>query len=114
MPVFQVRRFLIAVIAAAVLAPAAYAATVEVKLKDNFFKPDEVTITKGDKVRWLWRGSNIHNVAIKKPGSTGIVRASEFKTDGKFVHQFGKVGTWRILCETHPRRMRMNVIVRAP
>jgi plastocyanin len=109
-----VRRTALSLAIAAVFVPAAYAATVEVKLKDNFFKPDEVTIKKGDKVRWLWRGTNVHNVAIKKPGTNDIVRASEFKTDGKFVHEFRKRGTWKILCETHPRKMRMKVIVTAP
>lgn len=98
----------------AVVAPAAFAATTDVKVKDDFFKPDEVTIEKGDSVRWLWRGEDEHNVALKKPGSNRVVRRSALKTDGKFVHQFGKVGTWRVLCEVHRRKMRMQVIVRAP
>jgi plastocyanin len=62
-------------------------------------------------VRWIWKGDNVHNVAIKKPGRNTISRASAFKTDGKFTHQFGKTGTWKILCETHPRNMRMKVVV---
>lgn len=105
------RKVTLSLALAGILAPLAYAATTEVKLKDNFFKPDRVEIDKGDKVRWVWRGSDLHNVAIKKPGSNSISTASAFKTSGKFTHQFGKVGTWRILCETHPRKMRMKVIV---
>ena len=99
---------------AAVLVPVAYAATTRVKVKDNFFKPDRVTIDKRDKVRWVWKGDNVHNVAIKKPGSNDISTASAFKTDGKFTHRFRKVGKWKILCETHPRNMRMKVVVRSP
>jgi plastocyanin len=98
---------------AAVPVSVAHAATTEVKIKDNFFKPDRVTIDKGDKVRWVWKGSDVHNVAIKKPDSRKIAFASGFKTSGKFTRQFGRVGTWRILCETHPRKMRMKVVVRS-
>jgi plastocyanin len=108
------RRIVLSLLILAVLAPVAYAATVDVKVKDNFFKPDELTIDKGDSVRWLWRGDNPHNVALKKPGSKKVVRRSAVKTDGKFVHQFERVGTWRVLCEIHPRKMRMKVNVTAP
>jgi plastocyanin len=108
------RRIFLSLVIAALLAPVAFAATTDVKVKDDFFKPDEVTIDKGDQVRWLWRGDDEHNVAIKKPGSRRVARRSALKTDGKFVHQFGKVGTWRVLCEVHPRRMRMKVNVTAP
>jgi plastocyanin len=105
------RKLVISLVIAAILAPAAFAATSEVKVKDNFFKPKRVEIQKGDKVRWVWKGDNIHNVAIKKPGKTNVAKRSEFKTDGKFSYTFGKVGTWKILCETHPENMRMKVIV---
>lgn len=105
------RKVTVTLLALAAMVPAAYAATTEVKVKDNFFKPDRVEINKGDKVTWRWKGSNVHNVALKKPDRTRISIASEFKTEGKFTHQFGRVGTWRVLCETHPRKMRMKVIV---
>jgi len=109
-----VRKIAVSLALAGVLAPLAHAATTKVKLKDNFFKPDRVKIDKGDRVRWVWKGSDLHNVAIKKPDSNKIVKASEFKVSGKFTHRFRRVGTWRMLCENHPRRMRMKVIVRRP
>jgi plastocyanin len=108
------RRITLAVAITAILVPLAHAATTEVKVKDNFFKPDRVEIKKGDKVLWRWKGSDLHNVAGKKPGSNNIAFASAFKTDGKYSHRFGKVGTWKLLCENHPRKMRMKVIVSAP
>jgi plastocyanin len=108
------RKLALAITALAVLVPLAQAATSEVKIKDNFFKPERVEISKGDKVLWRWKGSNLHNVAIKKPGHSGIAFASAFKTDGKYSHKFGRVGTWKILCENHPRKMRMKVVVSAP
>lgn len=97
-----------------ILAPLAHAATTRVKVKDDFFKPNRVTIKKNDRVKWVWRGENVHNVAIKKPGTNKIVRASEFQTDGTFRHKFRKTGTWKVLCETHPDDMRMKVIVKKP
>ena len=108
------RRTILAVAITAILVPLAHAATTEVKLKDNFFKPDRVEIAKGDKVLFRWKGSDLHNVAGKKPGSKKIAFASDFMTEGKYTHRFGKVGTWKLLCENHPRKMRMKVVVSAP
>ncbi len=105
------RRIAISIVAVAAVVPAAHAATKEVVLKDNFFKPERVEIKKGDKVTWRWKGSDVHNVALKKPNRKRISRASEFKTEGKFTHKFRRTGTWRVLCETHPRNMRMKVVV---
>lgn len=105
------RRITLSLLAAAAIVPAAHAATTEVVIKDNFFKPERVEIKKGDKVTWRWKGSDVHNVALKKPDSNRISIFSEFKTEGRFTHKFGRVGTWRVLCETHPRKMRMKVIV---
>ena len=108
------RLSLTAVAITAILVPLAHAATTEVKLKDNFFKPDRVEITKGDKVLWRWKGSNLHNVTGMKPGSDDIAFTSDFMTHGKYSHRFRKVGTWKILCENHPRKMRMKVVVSRP
>jgi plastocyanin len=105
------KKLFISLVIVAILAPTAFAATTEVKVKDDFFKPKRVEIQKGDKVRWVWKGDSVHNVAIKKPGKTNVAKRSEFKTEGKFSYTFGKVGTWKILCETHPDNMRMKVIV---
>jgi len=108
------RRIALSFVLAVVLASVAHAATTEVKIKDNFFNPERVTIEKNDKVTWRWKGSDVHNVAIKKPDSSKIAVRSSIKTSGHYTHQFGRVGTWRILCETHPRKMRMKVVVRSP
>ena len=105
------RRLALSPLIAVLLVSAAHAATVDVKVKDDFFNPKRVEIAKGDKVTWLWRGDDLHNVAIKKPNRRSISRASEFQVNGRFTHQFGRVGTWRILCENHADDMRMRVVV---
>lgn len=96
------------------LAVPATAATPTVAVKDNFFKPGKVTIKKGGKVTWVWKGSNPHNVAIKKPGSSKVVKRSTTKTSGKYTSAFRSTGTWRVVCEVHPTTMRMRVVVRNP
>ena len=59
-------------------------------------------------------GRQPHNVAIKKPGATEVFKRSELKTDGKYEStSSAPLGTWRILCESHPRKMRMKVIVKS-
>ena len=108
------RRIVLSLLILALIVPLAHGATKTVLVKDDFFDPDRVRVKKGDSVTWRWRGDDVHNVALKKPGSNRIVRASAFKTDGKFTHKFRRVGKWRILCESHPDDMRMRVIVRNP
>lgn len=110
------RRFALAIAAAAVVVAGvpATAATPVVLVKDNFFKPERVVIKKGGKVTWRWRGSNPHNVAIKKPGTNRVVKRSTIKTEGSYTTRFRRIGKWRVLCEIHPRNMTMRVIVRAP
>jgi plastocyanin len=107
------RRLLLtaAAAAAAVAVPGAQAAPVEVLVRDDYFKPKRVPIKKDRRVVWRWRGSSLHNVAIKRPGSNKVVRRSAVKTSGSFRHKFRRTGTWRVLCEVHPKSMRMRVIV---
>ena len=83
-------------------------------VKDDFFKPERVVIKKGGQVTWRWRGSNPHNVALKPPGSSHVSKRSTVKTSGHYTTRFRKVGKWHVLCEIHPTKMRMRVIVRRP
>lgn len=100
--------------AVALAAVPATAATPVVAVKDNFFKPDRVVIKKGEKVTWRWKGSNPHNVAIKKPGTNKVVKRSTVKTEGSYTTRFRSTGKWPVLCEIHPRSMTMRVIVKSP
>ncbi len=108
------KKLALSLLSLALLVSVAHAATKEVLVKDDFFDPKRVTIEKGDKVTWRWRGEDEHNVALKKPGRTAIARASELQVNGKFTHKFRKVGTWRYMCENHEDDMRGKVIVKSP
>ena len=105
------KKLALSITALAVLAPLAHAAPVEVLVKDNFFKPKELRINKGKTVKWVWKGTNPHNVFIKKP-SGAKAAASAIKTDGTFRYTFRRTGTWKVLCEVH-ENMRMKVIVKS-
>ena len=61
-------------------ASASSAHTTTVTLKHISFIKETVRIHAGDKVRWVWKGSNIHNVAIKKPGSSEVSIRSDWLT----------------------------------
>ena len=87
--------------------------TADVLVKDDFFQPKRTYIRKGGTVTWRWRGDNPHNVALKRPNSSRVYRRSRIKIDGRYSFQFGRIGTWRIVCEVHPDDMRGRVIVRS-
>lgn len=98
---------LIAVVA---IASVALAATKSVGVKKAgsrwHFSTANLTIKKGDTVRWSWSGNVSHNVA--GPGF-------QSKTAAKltFGHTFPKAGTYKVVCQIHQGLgQRMNVIVR--
>jgi plastocyanin len=88
---------LLAAVAAVIAAPA-LASTRSVSIKDDFFSPRSVHISKNTTVRWVWRGSSRHNVAV----SSGPVHfRSATRRKGTFRHKFSRRGTYRIVCTIH-------------
>lgn len=104
------------VVAAVLASPAAAGGPKLVKVDDNFFKPTRVSILKNQKVTWQWKGSDLHNVAVFKPGTVPFEddpkKRSRVKTKGDFTHQFRSTGTWKAFCEVHPNSMTMKVVVK--
>ena len=82
------------------------AATRSVTVGDNFFKPTTLTVSKGTTVRWVWKGSSIHNVtrsrgpAFKKCGN---------RSSGSCSRTLRSAGTYRLLCTIHGFRMKIVV-----
>ena len=93
--------------------PLVHAAPVEVLVKDDFFKPKRITIQKGRSVSWRWRGEDDHNVALKRRGSSKVVKRSALKASGTFTYKFRRAGTWRAICEVH-EDMTMRIVVKSP
>jgi plastocyanin len=87
---------------AAALAATALAATASVKVGDNYFVRARgvptVTVSKGTKVTWRFRGDAPHNVTVKR----GPARfRSSTKSSGSFSKTLRKRGTYTIYCTIH-------------
>ncbi|HEY2005766.1 MAG TPA: plastocyanin/azurin family copper-binding protein [Solirubrobacteraceae bacterium] len=102
-------RLLIALtVVLAAVSSVALASTKTALIKDNFFTPKTLTINKGSKVTWQWKGSLFHNVTVK----SGPVRFhSRNQYRGSYSHTFLRRGTYRLYCSLHPY-MKMTVVVR--
>ena len=97
-----------AVAASAVVAPSLAGGPTIVDVKDDKFVPKRLTIKKGTKVRWVWKGKSRHNVAVAK-GPTMFRRGS--RKTGTASYTFKKAGTYRILCTIHAPDMKMTIKV---
>jgi plastocyanin len=99
------------VLAAGVLAGPSLAGstTKTVKVKDNVFSPTSITVKRGTKVKWVWKGSAPHNVTVTK----GPVRfSSKTKTSGSFSKTLKRKGTYKIVCTIHAPGMKMTIHVK--
>jgi plastocyanin len=112
-----VRKLIVPVLVAGLLglavAPAA-AATKRVTVGDNFFVRDggkpTVTVSKGTKVTWVWRGKSAHNVKVSKgPAKFG----SSTMRSGRYSKKVRKAGRYTIVCTVHgPADQSMRLVVR--
>jgi plastocyanin len=102
-----VRRLLVALVLAGVLAAAALAipalaATRSVKIGDNYFVRSRgvptVTVRRGSVVRWVWKGKSIHNVTVTR-GPKKF--RSSTRRKGTFSVKVTRVGTYKIVCTIH-------------
>jgi plastocyanin len=89
-------------IAVAATAVPAFAAVRTVKIGDNYFvrkgSPPTVTVKRGTTVKWVWRGSSIHNVTVKR----GPVKFhSRNMSSGSFSRKLTHKGTYSIVCSIH-------------
>jgi plastocyanin len=79
----------------------------QVSVKDDKFTPRPITIKKGTKVVWTWKGKHRHNVS-EANGKWG----SGTKRKGTFSHTFKSKGTFLVFCTIHAPDMQMKVHVK--
>lgn len=84
-----------ALLAASALHPASAAVTVRVKMRDNVFRPQTVTIDRGDRVRWVNRGEAVHT-------TTGSTWNQTLAPGERYTKRFRNAGTYRYSCTLHP------------
>ena len=79
------------------------AATKGVRVADNFFSPSSLTIRKGDRIKFAWRGRNTHNVR-------GAGVRCPFQKSGSCTRSFRKRGRFTLVCDAHSgMKMRLRV-----
>lgn len=72
-------------------------AAVTVRAIDNSYDPPEVQIVPGQAVRWVFEGTNEHDV-VADDGSF----VSELMREGSFTHLFEVEGEFEYDCSIHP------------
>jgi len=105
--------FVVVLIAAvsAVAAGQALAASRSVKVGDDYFvhrgSVPTVTVKKGTRVTWRFRGSDLHNVAVTK----GPVKFhSSSKDSGSFSKKMRRAGRYTLVCTIHSgMKMKLHV-----
>lgn len=90
------------------------AATRQVSVKDSFFQRQKLTISKGDTVRWNFRGSLGHDVFFKSKSVQPRSREMRStKTSGTYRLTFRKAGTYSYIRTVHVGdRMRGTIVVK--
>ena len=96
-----------AMIGVALAAPAR-AATVEVKIDNFTFNPQQVTVNGGDTVTWVNHDDIPHTVTSK----TFIFKSKAMDTDDKFSFTFATPGSFPYFCALHPH-MTGTIVVEA-
>ncbi len=77
------------------------ASTLSVKVKDSLYEPDNISISAGQTVTWLWEGGSLpHDV---KSTSSSEKYGSKLQTSGTFSHRFSKAGRFSYFCSLHPQ-----------
>lgn len=76
---------------------------------DNYYSPDNVTVKRGTKVKWVWKNTyNWHNVKVRS-GPTYF--KSKKKKTGSFTKKLSKAGVYQIYCTVHPTYHKMQITV---
>jgi plastocyanin len=101
------RKFIVPVLVTGLLgagasAAPATAATKRLGVGDNFFVRSsgvpKVSVSKGTKVTWVWRGKSAHNVTVTR--GPAKFRSSTMRS-GTFSKRVRRAGTYTIICTVH-------------
>ena len=90
---------LLLAVSAAVAANAASPASVDVKIDNFSFGPQEQTVAVGTTVTWTNRDDIPHTVV----STDGVFKSKVLDTDEKFSYTFAKAGTFAYFCSIHPK-----------
>ena len=84
------------------------AGTRTVGVKDDFYSPRSLTVSRNTTVRWKWSADGRHNVVVLR----GPLKfRSKLVRSGSYSKKLTRRGTYRIVCTVHSE-MTMSVRVR--
>ena len=107
---------LVAGVALVLSAAPAQAAKKTVRIYDNYFLADSLTVKRGTVVVWRWPGADeagdVHDVKLKS-GPEGVKKfwSEAAATDYSFRRKLRKPGRYRIVCTLH-HEMTMKIRVK--
>jgi len=104
----MVRLLLICIAAAIAAASPARAETIEVKIDNFVFNPQQITVHAGDTVTWVNHDDIPHTVTSK----TLVFRSKALDTDDRFSFTFTAPGSFPYFCSLHPH-MTGTIVVEA-
>ena len=101
--------------------PVKVAATIDVK--DDYYYPSDVTIKRGEAVKWVWDNSNAngHTVSLDDPFPVGLTASEKYSLNTPTApatfftfgpKQLKKPGVYHFVCELHSATMKMTVTVK--
>jgi plastocyanin len=79
-----------------------------VVLYDNYFQPNQITVSVGTTVRWTNSGRHHHTVT----SDSGLWDSGELSSGESYGHTFTASGTYPYHCTIHAKEMRGVVIVK--
>jgi plastocyanin len=83
----------------------------KVWVHDNFFDRRSIRVAPNEKVVWVWKGMNRHNVRFTKVPKGAARGGSKTKSEGRWRRTFKIEGTYRYICKLYTG-MRGTVTVR--
>jgi plastocyanin len=107
---------LLAGVALLLSAAPAQAGKRSVRIYDNYFLPDSLTVKRGTVVVWRWPGADeagdVHDVKLKSgPKGAKKFHSEAAATDFSFRRRLKVPGRYRIVCTLH-EEMTMKIRVR--
>lgn len=81
------------------VAPPQQVESMEVKIDNFSFGPQDLTVSAGTTVTWTNRDDIPHTVV----STDKVFKSKVLDTDEKFSYKFEKVGTYPYFCSIHPK-----------
>jgi plastocyanin len=82
------------------------AATAQIEMSDDVFKPAQLTVPVGTKVTWINRGTKAHTVV----GNDKLFDSGLVDVNGQFSYTYTSPGSYPYHCAPHPKMIGLIVV----